>query len=290
MKQIVFITALLLGALTTSSLSAQIIIMDGSHTRADTVDYARVMVQYEANILIDTLHHDKESKETMILEIGKNVSKFYSYTKFLCDSILQADIANRVSREVMNQHVRQYGRSIINETTFKGYPANQTTTLDEIAGMTRMRCEEPEERPQWILGTDTATILSYSCHKAECQFKGRKWTVWFATEIPISEGPWKLYGLPGLILKATDSQGNYSFSCTGVEQCHTKKPILFHGKGYELINRKAYNKIHERYSSDPVGFITSANPNVKITMHDEHGNPAQGPHHLPYSPLELEDK
>ena len=48
------------------------------------------------------------------------------------------------------------------------------------------------------------------------EFKGRKWTVWYSAEIPISDGPWKINGLPGLILDAVDSDSLYHFYCVGM--------------------------------------------------------------------------
>lgn len=162
----------------------------------------------------------------MMLEVGKNLSKFYSYTKYVCDSVLAVDFANKASQETINEHLKQYGTSKLSERTFRGYPAGKVTTLDEVAGISRLRCEETDERPQWKILAENDSVLSYLCSKAECQLKGRTWTAWFTAEIPISEGPWKLCGLPGLILKAEDSEGHYSFTATGVEQCHTYRPIL----------------------------------------------------------------
>ena len=69
-----------------------------------------------------------------------------------------------------------------------------------VAGISRLRCEETDERPQWKILAENDSVLSYLCSKAECQLKGRTWTAWFTAEIPISEGPWKLCGLPGLFL------------------------------------------------------------------------------------------
>jgi hypothetical protein len=52
------------------------------------------------------------------------------------------------------------------------------------------------------------------------------------------------------------------------------------------MNRKAYNKVHERYYADPVGFITGSMPNVTVTIKDEHGNATKNPKNVPYNPLE----
>lgn len=284
MKKGILLTALLV--IITTSVQAQFNISMGKIFRKDTIDQAVFKVQYEVDGCIDT-SSKKRFKETMMLEVGKQSSKFYSYTKYVGDSVFAADVANHASQETMIEHIKQYGQSKLNEQTYKRYPAGKVTTLDEIAGdINRLRCEEVEERPQWILSNDTTTLLSYICHKAECNFKGRNWTAWFTTEIPSSEGPWKLYGLPGLILKAEDNEKEYTFTCTGIEQCHTYHPILFNGKDYEPVNRKAYNKIHERYFADPSGYITSTTPNVNITIRDEQGNKVKGSRNLPYNPLE----
>lgn len=83
-------------------------------------------------------------------------------------------------------------------------------------------------------------------------------------------------------------QGHYLFTCTGMEQCHSYRPILFNGKDYEPVNRKAYNKIHERYYADPVGFIMGNTPNVRITIRDNQGNEARKPKNIAHNPLELD--
>ena len=56
--------------------------------------------------------------------------------------------------------------------------------------------------PEWTLCEDTTSILGMECKKATTNFRGRYWEVWYTEEIPISQGPWKLCGLPGMILKA----------------------------------------------------------------------------------------
>lgn len=63
----------------------------------------------------------------------------------------------------------------------------------------------------WNLTSDKRQIGSYNCQKATAKFRGREWTVWFTPEIPVSHGPWKLRGLPGLILEASEASGKYEF-------------------------------------------------------------------------------
>ncbi|MDE6021684.1 MAG: GLPGLI family protein, partial [Ruminococcus sp.] len=66
-----------------------------------------------------------------------------------------------------------------------------------------VRYVEPIAEMDWSISEDsTKNILGYECIMAHSDYHGRTWKVWFTTEIPLQDGPWKLRGLPGLILKA----------------------------------------------------------------------------------------
>ena len=275
-------------SLATTAAQAQmnIKISTGQIFRKDTIDHKVLTVQYEMDALTDLSKPDARMQETMRLDIGRQASRFYSYTAFVADSVLAADMANGASSELIAQHANQY-QSQWSEQTFKNYPAGRVTTLDELAGdICRLRCEEPAEKPRWTLTQDTLTLLGYHCTRATTQFKGRQWSAWYTTDIPVSEGPWKLCGLPGLILKAEDDEGHYRFTADGLEQSHGTEPILFGGNDYQPVDRKQYDKMQKRFAADPVGFITGIMPNVKITVRDNHGNKTKNPKDTPYNPIE----
>ena len=77
---------------------------------------------------------------------------------------------------------------------------------------------------KWAITQDTKKIANYNCVKATTSFRGRQWIAWFAPEIPVPCGPWKLHGLPGLILEAYDNSNTYTIKAEKIEN---KKSDLF---------------------------------------------------------------
>ncbi len=69
----------------------------------------------------------------------------------------------------------------------------------------------------WELISEFKDISGYNCQKAITAFRGRNYEAWFTSEIPLSFGPWKFGGLPGLILEVYDQTGEIYFSAEQIE-------------------------------------------------------------------------
>lgn len=67
---------------------------------------------------------------------------------------------------------------------------------------------------KWVLLPETREIDSIPCSKAACIFRNRVYIAWYADKIPIPDGPWKLNGLPGLIVEAYDDSRVYYWKMT----------------------------------------------------------------------------
>ena len=65
---------------------------------------------------------------------------------------------------------------------------------------------------QWELFEDEKLIDSLLCYKATCVFRGRQYIAWYCPAIAMPHGPWKLGGLPGLIIEALDVNDNLHFT------------------------------------------------------------------------------
>ncbi|MDO4165609.1 MAG: GLPGLI family protein [Bacteroides sp.] len=264
------------------------VFMPDLNVRYDTIDRMQLRVQYHTTFCIDTTRRDKPEEEPMILEVGrKRLSKFYSYKSYLSDSIYQADVAKNVSREEIAMRLSELSTSAFGEIVYKGTPAGCVTTQQSVGGFHPICYEEPLELPHWTLTQATDTVMGMACLQAECDFRGRHWTASYTPDIALSEGPWKLCGLPGLILKAEDSDGDYRFVATGLEQERNDRPILIRVGKYEQMSRKQYFKVCQRFHDDPMGFFKGTQPGTDLTVKDENGQEVR-PRGLPYNPLERE--
>ena len=76
-----------------------------------------------------------------------------------------------------------------------------------------------EKRPKikWVLLEDTKKIGSFLCKKAIGDFRGRKYTAWYSQDLPIPYGPWKLQGLPGVIVRVYDEKKEVQFLLKSVK-------------------------------------------------------------------------
>ncbi|MDG5490111.1 GLPGLI family protein [Psychroserpens sp. SPM9] len=76
-----------------------------------------------------------------------------------------------------------------------------------------------EKTPQidWELISKTKTIQKHTVYKAQGQFRGRIYTAWYTKDIALPYGPWKLQGLPGLILEAYDEKKEMYFYLKNLE-------------------------------------------------------------------------
>ncbi len=164
---------------------------------------------YDYNINTKTKSGDPVT-ETYVtaLRIGENGAIFTDYLTFKADSISNSDIAADQRAEILGN---------LNEVEFffvptivQNIPEGTITTTDQAA-ITIASYAEPFGEIEWQLTEETDTFAGFPVTAAVGSYGGREWKAWFTEEIPVAFGPWKLTGLPGLILKAQDSEGLHEF-------------------------------------------------------------------------------
>ena len=88
---------------------------------------------------------------------------------------------------------------------------SEVTTVEAIYPY-RYLTNEPLAKIDWEITEETQTLNNLICRQAIGKLYGKEWTVWFTEEIPSTAGPWKLRGLPGIIVKAEDAECIHCFS------------------------------------------------------------------------------
>jgi GLPGLI family protein len=91
---------------------------------------------------------------------------------------------------------------------------------------------EPLPLIDWRIVSGEKHIGNFNCKRAVTTFRGRNYEAWFTPEIPLKNGPWKFYGLPGLILEVYDKGKEVWFSAESVIIPYdTRKDLLLPEKG-----------------------------------------------------------
>ena len=216
-------------------------------------DTVGVRVQYKS-----LYKHTQEQKEAFddvnLLDVGKHSSRFYSqrFEQFLLqrDSVRNASSGDPMTylQFLGDRFGSKKGREY---EVYKHSPQKGTLTYTDVLHNDFFFCyEEPIPTFAWELAEGDTLIIGYPCHKAVCQFRGRTWTAWYALDLPFDNGPWKLGGLPGLILAASESKNEFSFVATGIEQLRQTATISFQPKRYEHLTPAKFQRLLQDYWKD----------------------------------------
>ena len=289
MKTIV--TTLLLASLTLTA-SAQGMVIDKTQAKytkkakADTltIDQVAYRITYKSKMVNDTTKTPyKYRDDEMRLEIGKNdVSRFYSYTTFIRNQMMVGMIKKGGGIDLTSI---PKGGAIAWEF-YKNYPSHGKTLLLDKVGLDEYQCEESVETPDWQMVPDsTKEILGYQCQMATARFKGRQWIAWYTEDIPLDEGPWKLCGLPGLVLSAYDAPRQYIFEGAGLEQVSADQPVVIVNNKREKISQKDLRKVRNRY--DPMAALGSRGIKI-VAVNEADGSVGKLPTKLVSNSIELE--
>ncbi len=231
--------------------------------REPVLDRAYMKCLYRYIYTFDTLKNELRD-DLLILQIGKEVSKCYSYYTFQCDSLRRTPDGAKVWSELFRRAIEKDGiygdfpHVRMSTYVYKNYPTGQMTITDRISLQDYCYVDSLHTQT-WTMGDSTREVLGYTCQQATADFRGRRWTAWFATDIPISDGPWKLGGLPGLILEAYDEGKQHVFTAVGLERVKDELIIFnrpFRGNHrFEQTNRLDFLRMERRSLMDSNSFI-----------------------------------
>ena len=216
---------------------------------------------FKPGVEVDSLH-----KEMTILDIVKEKSVYRDYLMVSQDSILKSYM--ETAMKTGNFSMKDF-RKMIKDPKFsykvtKTYPNMDVKYTDQI--LQDKVSYEQKLKFDWKIENEKKKIGEYNAQKATTTFGGRNWTAWFSTEIPFQDGPYKFYGLPGLIVKLEDADKNYAWELKGnkkidqyeEESYGEKMQKQFGGRGGDIVvSREKFDQMYDAYKKDPFGSIRS---------------------------------
>ena len=166
-------------------------------------DITKLSVTYEVRYL-NYAEDDSLSRDIAQLDIGTNTSRYYS-------KVSEWYNFNPVGKAPYP------GTKIKNEEVYKNMPNKGLVTAMHWPYWITTQ-DSINHLFDWQLVEGDSIVCGYPCHKAQTTFRGRTWTAWYTLDLVYNDGPWKLCGLPGLILHAQDSTRQFIFDCTSIEK------------------------------------------------------------------------
>ena len=262
-----------------------------AQAQTETVDTAQFVAVYDYEC---RTQNDEAASITdrmqLVVQVGRTVTKSMPFSAYpFTDNDSKADVAAGFQEALMHM-----------PTVWTGYPNGQTTVREFIFPH-EYEGYEPTPDIAWTLSDDTLTVSGYLCQQATATHRGVEWHVWYTDEIPSSAGPWRLRGLPGLIIKAESEA--HTFCLTELRQeaspitVPEQRPDVQRMKYAKLLKHRNEIYGNRQYAKNPMyyvpdlqGSITDMsvlNHNGQQLLLANGGHPLLTKAHV-YQPLELE--
>jgi len=159
------------------------------------------------------------SSPDMNLDYFGGKSVFYREVAFVCDSLSNVAFDEKGNIRNENAYSELYGitRDPYKDYVFVDLQASEYAIVHESAII--FEGKGTLEMPNWNITDETMMSSSgYLCRKATADYMGRRWTIWYAEDIPVNSGPWLFWGAPGLIIHASDTDKLFAFKLFAAEE------------------------------------------------------------------------
>jgi GLPGLI family protein len=262
-----------------------LILLSFSHilTNCQVIDSAFVTAKYSFVFRPDSSKENNTREDILIIDIGNKFTKCFSYNWRIRDSIMmnQIEAQTRMPSNSYVADMRNVPSGGSSKIFYKNMSTNTMTVTDNVVFDDYLYTDSLKDLT-WNISIDTSTISGYLCTQAHTYFRGRKFSAWFANNIPLSAGPHIFSGLPGLIVQLEDTKGNFRFKLLSFEKQINKKPILFESKKFIQVTRQQYRKIVNAMLDNPTQFAASHG----VIFREKDGSTPTAPK-IPHNPIEL---
>ena len=222
---------------------------------AQQPDTALAKATYNFVHVRDTNNRDKPYKETMTLLLGRSVSLYRSLDKQLQQEAMAAQIKSQMNNAQNPNSIDLTITSSGAITSDEYYQyANEKKLYIETNIVNYYLVEDPLPAIDWKIQKDTMSFGALHCQKANARVKGRNYEAWFCPELPFRNGPWKLWGLPGLILEAYDTKKEVMFKFAGFEDIRKQHLLIGPPADDIKTTTEKIERLKETRLIDPASF------------------------------------
>src|SRR5690606_23103419 len=187
-------------------ISFILLVSFSSSLRAQENDTIKAVITYAFSHLRDTAKGTEPYKENMDLFLSTNSSWYKSADKDSIKTLISANFKASGNKAIVFI-------PSIEEELFLNFATHTFSIKDNFLDDYLMEDEWPVIN--WQIANETSSISDLNCQKAIGEWRGRTYTAWFSSELPYHAGPWKLNGLPGLIVEAYDTNKEVVFKFAG---------------------------------------------------------------------------
>ena len=110
--------------------------------------------------------------------------------------------------------------------------------------------KESKTKINWKVLDETKKIGEFTCQKAIAEFRGRIYSAWFTNELPFNASPWKLHGLPGVVLKVSDEDNKIQFEFKSISILDNSDIFIFQDENAETLTLDQFIKLQNSMADD----------------------------------------
>jgi GLPGLI family protein len=177
-------------------------------------------IQAQHDSISGSVYYNYEISQSQYTGNYKTNSKLIFNTN---ESLYEIDHLNSFySDEDSNNNIGV--KSEENEFVYKN-TKNNTMYYTDLIRFTHFHIKDTLNIMNWNLNENTKDILGYHCQEATTNYGGRFYIAYYTTEIPISNGPWRFNGLPGLILEVHSIDKVFNLVATSLKIKNEKVEI-----------------------------------------------------------------
>ncbi|MBZ9632376.1 GLPGLI family protein [Salegentibacter sp. LM13S] len=228
-------------------------------------DQIKYKATYELTYSPDSTNIQDLKSEDFNLYLGNKVSIFASMGRTMSDSLKM----NLQGRDIGSMDFEERAKRTKTEfegVIYKGFPEEKISYTYKII-RDQLRYEEDLSQFDWEILSENRTIQGYKVQKAATTFSGRDYIAWFTSEIPISDGPYKFNGLPGLIFEISDTENHYRYSLKSFEKLNNTDPVALETSNFIKSDKEEVLKRIKEYKLNPFAVLERNNtPDRKVTI------------------------